>query len=1031
MSNNLASYFANQNTTTQNNNNKSSMNPNYINPNGDDEDMGPSISMAVEAKNDEDFHNSTFKLKRTRSMGLLDPKNNHNNKENNIQQPVPSQQQQLLTPNVVDYDDYSDDSTTSSTDSSSSSSNDDQVYDQDEDIDMKSYTPSASVSPPPPDNDKLLPQDDNDVVREPQRHVDYLSHHWKESEISNSWKYIIAKKKKRDIDVVNTARLENASWRTWAKARNNLKTVSPEILNWSKDSDVTWLYGPIVRGGNKKKKLTHKDDYTYDNNDDDDDDDDDEMDETDHQQTDDYERGYGSDGDETTIRLPSTSPSTSSHSKTSITKHHNPSKKTITPKPILKRRTMTEIIEENAQWKLNEARKHFNEVKNAQSIMDPDNQTSVHDDYDLLAAKVNAQYFNYPPSSSTTSTSSNQQNQQLYSPNENNNNNNNNNDNEQSNITNNDQNKSKDNNNINNNNNDGLPSHETDTFDRRYSDTAATNTTSDNSGNTADSNFANSNGGLTTSTSVPVLNSYHRNIYTISTSHDGGDTKNGTLSSILTTPSHIRLRNSQNKNSDGVTDTKKQNKDRHIHFNDRVEQCMALKYANGTPSTTTDDNDIDMDGDFYSSDDDDYNEEFSDYTGSESDSNSNEGENDDEHGLFISARFARRSDSLVHSPITDTSSIGSSSMNGRQHPHIRPIIKMLPATTLNYGSDEESDGSDFNGGYGNAVSHNVNTQRGYDYIYDYNSVYTGDTSSFLPMDSCDIIDVPEGIDLQTAMADEKPQDYNMLSPQNSVPNRPPQIPISPVNGNDHIYSSDDDQYSMSSNTDDDQFIEDSHYQGSYDDESESDSGDNENYLQTESKPTNNNLGLKRTMSIGRSNNSLVQLSHQGSSSTSLKNGFSHSFINGEPLNNSSLIGNAPQHRTNPPSKRNTSKSFVFDSESEDDSDSDSMNNEKENMTTKLQSGDLNLDSLQTKPGPRRKLGPPQRSSSSLLLDNLRRTSSSDLSKSIKIPNNASAAADIVPSDVAIEGSFSPRNDSLKSVISKEKLINHHNYKSTE
>ncbi|KAK5987585.1 hypothetical protein PT974_11717 [Cladobotryum mycophilum] len=43
----------------------------------------------------------------------------------------------------------------------------------------------------------------------------------------------------------NSARLENASWRTWMKAKYNLKTVSPETLNWLKDCDVTWLYGPL------------------------------------------------------------------------------------------------------------------------------------------------------------------------------------------------------------------------------------------------------------------------------------------------------------------------------------------------------------------------------------------------------------------------------------------------------------------------------------------------------------------------------------------------------------------------------------------------------------------------------------------------------------------------------------------------------------------------------------------------------------------------------------------------------------------
>ncbi|KAF3938529.1 hypothetical protein ABW19_dt0207546 [Dactylella cylindrospora] len=83
---------------------------------------------------------------------------------------------------------------------------------------------------------------DDIVVRaEPSRHVDYLSHNWKEEDIWASWRYMIGKRKVYD----NAARLENASWRTWMKAKNKLKTVSPEKLNWMKDYDVTWLYGPL------------------------------------------------------------------------------------------------------------------------------------------------------------------------------------------------------------------------------------------------------------------------------------------------------------------------------------------------------------------------------------------------------------------------------------------------------------------------------------------------------------------------------------------------------------------------------------------------------------------------------------------------------------------------------------------------------------------------------------------------------------------------------------------------------------------
>ncbi|EPS40910.1 hypothetical protein H072_5179 [Dactylellina haptotyla CBS 200.50] len=83
--------------------------------------------------------------------------------------------------------------------------------------------------------------DDITLQEEPSRHVDYLSHNWKEEDIWASWRYMIGKRKVYD----NAARLENASWRTWMKAKNNLKTVSPEKLNWMKDYDVTWLYGPL------------------------------------------------------------------------------------------------------------------------------------------------------------------------------------------------------------------------------------------------------------------------------------------------------------------------------------------------------------------------------------------------------------------------------------------------------------------------------------------------------------------------------------------------------------------------------------------------------------------------------------------------------------------------------------------------------------------------------------------------------------------------------------------------------------------
>ncbi|PTB37022.1 hypothetical protein M441DRAFT_149912 [Trichoderma asperellum CBS 433.97] len=114
-----------------------------------------------------------------------------------------------------------------------------------------SYTVSpaeqdSSVSTSRPDSPELSDhaEDDTAVVSRPSRQVDYLSHEWREEDIWSSWRYIISKRG----EFPNSARLENASWRTWMKAKNNLKTISPETLNWLKDYDVTWLYGPLQSG---------------------------------------------------------------------------------------------------------------------------------------------------------------------------------------------------------------------------------------------------------------------------------------------------------------------------------------------------------------------------------------------------------------------------------------------------------------------------------------------------------------------------------------------------------------------------------------------------------------------------------------------------------------------------------------------------------------------------------------------------------------------------------------------------------------
>lgn len=70
--------------------------------------------------------------------------------------------------------------------------------------------------------------DDSSVEEEPSRHVDYLSHEWREEDIWASWRYVVGRRKVYE----NSVRLENASWRTWSKLKHNLGTISPATLNW-------------------------------------------------------------------------------------------------------------------------------------------------------------------------------------------------------------------------------------------------------------------------------------------------------------------------------------------------------------------------------------------------------------------------------------------------------------------------------------------------------------------------------------------------------------------------------------------------------------------------------------------------------------------------------------------------------------------------------------------------------------------------------------------------------------------------------
>ena len=80
-----------------------------------------------------------------------------------------------------------------------------------------------------PQHNGPAPDDLGITTRLPSICVDYLSHDWAEDDVWTSWKAMTRHKS----EIANGVRLENASWRTWAKQRGNLKTISPETLNWS------------------------------------------------------------------------------------------------------------------------------------------------------------------------------------------------------------------------------------------------------------------------------------------------------------------------------------------------------------------------------------------------------------------------------------------------------------------------------------------------------------------------------------------------------------------------------------------------------------------------------------------------------------------------------------------------------------------------------------------------------------------------------------------------------------------------------
>jgi len=70
-------------------------------------------------------------------------------------------------------------------------------------------------------------KDDSDVYYAPSIHVDYFSHAWCVEDILASWRHL----QSRERSSKNAARLENATWRAWAKVSSDLPIVSPQEID--------------------------------------------------------------------------------------------------------------------------------------------------------------------------------------------------------------------------------------------------------------------------------------------------------------------------------------------------------------------------------------------------------------------------------------------------------------------------------------------------------------------------------------------------------------------------------------------------------------------------------------------------------------------------------------------------------------------------------------------------------------------------------------------------------------------------------
>lgn len=84
-------------------------------------------------------------------------------------------------------------------------------------------------------------RDDLVIEEDAKVNVDYLAHSWTYEDMWATRRHV----RKIDPGSLVRCRFENALWRAWLSSSRQSVRTPAAFIAWDKDSDITWLYGPL------------------------------------------------------------------------------------------------------------------------------------------------------------------------------------------------------------------------------------------------------------------------------------------------------------------------------------------------------------------------------------------------------------------------------------------------------------------------------------------------------------------------------------------------------------------------------------------------------------------------------------------------------------------------------------------------------------------------------------------------------------------------------------------------------------------